>query len=36
MTENNMVIDELWENRIKKCKFCHKPTCECGCGELED
>lgn len=29
MVENHMVIDELWEGKVKICKRCKKEECVC-------
>lgn len=37
MTENHMVVDELYEMPTKKCRRCKKPTSHCECEyERED
>ena len=36
MIDNNMVIDELWELPVRKCRYCNRPTSECSCDSLEE
>ena len=37
MIDNNMVVEELWQMPVKKCRVCNKPTSDCNCdGRTEN